>query len=44
LQIAKYAPTAPITVIRESPLAIYTSLPEDLIPAVVKAYVKSLQM
>nr|CRX79083.1 hypothetical protein ls5930a1_00125 [Leucosporidium scottii] len=42
--IAKYAPTAPITVIRESPLAIYTSLPEDLIPAVVKAYVKSLQI
>ncbi|GAA6004221.1 hypothetical protein JCM10207_002489 [Rhodosporidiobolus poonsookiae] len=40
---AKYAPTAPLAVIKESPLAIW-DLSEDLIPSAVKAYVQSLKI
>ncbi|KAM0746249.1 MFS general substrate transporter [Meredithblackwellia eburnea MCA 4105] len=41
--LAKYAASAPAALIKNSPSAIY-SLPEALIPSVVKAYVKSLRM
>ncbi|KAL2827793.1 major facilitator superfamily domain-containing protein [Aspergillus cavernicola] len=37
-----YAPDAPLTVIQQSPLSIYTAVPDALIPNVVRAYVKSL--
>ncbi|GAA5838665.1 hypothetical protein JCM11251_003257 [Rhodosporidiobolus azoricus] len=40
---AKYAPTAPLAVIKESPLAIW-DLPADVIPGAVEAYVKSLKI
>lgn len=40
--LAKYAPTAPAGVIKSTPTNIYKSIPAALIPAVVKAYVKSL--
>ncbi|GAA5877202.1 hypothetical protein JCM8547_006297 [Rhodosporidiobolus lusitaniae] len=40
---AKYAPDAPLSVIAESPLAIW-DLAEDVIPQAVLAYVKSLKI
>ncbi|KAL8277526.1 hypothetical protein RQP46_010081 [Phenoliferia psychrophenolica] len=40
--LLKYAPTADATIIKESPVSIYTSIPKDLVPSVVKAYVKSI--
>ncbi|GAA5886794.1 hypothetical protein JCM6882_005893 [Rhodosporidiobolus microsporus] len=40
---AKYAPTAPLSIIKESPLAIW-NLDEELIPQAVLAYVKSLKI
>ncbi|BGP18086.1 hypothetical protein JCM10213_003420 [Rhodosporidiobolus nylandii] len=40
---AKYAPVAPLAVIRESPLSIW-HLPDDVIPQAVLAYVKSLKI
>jgi len=40
--LLEYAPTAPTTIIEESPTAIYSSIPADQIPGVVHAYTKSL--
>lgn len=37
--LAKYAPSAPVAIIKESPVSIYTDIATDLIPSVVKAYV-----
>ncbi|KAL8283887.1 hypothetical protein RQP46_005319 [Phenoliferia psychrophenolica] len=40
--LSKYAPGADAKVIKESPVSIYTSISKDLVPSVVKAYVKSI--
>lgn len=37
--LRKYAPDAPFEVIEQSPLSIYTAVPEALVPNVVRAYV-----
>lgn len=42
--LALYAPTAPLSVIQQSPLSIYTLSPPALIVEVVKAYVKALDI
>lgn len=43
-RIGALGPAAPINVIRESPLAIYSSVSPELIPAVVKGYVQALDI
>jgi hypothetical protein len=43
-RIREQAPSAPFDIIRQSPLAIYTDLPKELIPAVVKGYVQALDV
>ncbi|KAJ6143446.1 Major facilitator superfamily domain general substrate transporter [Penicillium samsonianum] len=40
--LRKYAPDAPFATIQQSPLSIYTAVPDALVPNVVRAYVKSL--
>lgn len=42
--LATYAPTAPLSVIQQSPLSIYTLSPPALVVEVVKAYVKALDI
>ncbi|KAK7052588.1 major facilitator transporter-like protein [Favolaschia claudopus] len=42
--LGRYAPSAPAAIVRNSPTAIYTDLPAELIPGVVKAYVDSLKV
>ncbi|KAJ7212655.1 ABC transporter [Mycena pura] len=42
--LQRFAPTAPAAVVRESPTAIYTALPQALIPGVVRAYTESLRV
>lgn len=42
--LLKYAPTAPAAVIKQSPVMIRTSVPAELIPAVITAYIKSLDI
>ena len=42
--LAKYAPTAPVAIVKQSPTAIYTHLPAALIPGVVRAYTASLKI
>jgi hypothetical protein len=42
--LARYAPNAPASIARDSPTAIYTSLPADLVPGVVRAYIESLRI
>ncbi|KAK2594895.1 hypothetical protein QQS21_007394 [Conoideocrella luteorostrata] len=39
-----YAPEAPIALIQQSPLLIYSVVPDALVPDVVRAYVKSLSI
>ncbi|KAJ6453837.1 ABC transporter [Mycena vitilis] len=39
-----YAPDAPLSIVRESPTAIYTALPAEMVPGVVKAYTASLKI
>ncbi|KAK4699990.1 hypothetical protein P7C70_g6266, partial [Phenoliferia sp. Uapishka_3] len=41
--LLQYAPTAPVSVIQESPTTIYTKIPVDLVASVVHAYVKSIR-
>ena len=41
--LARYAPTAPVAVIKESPVSIYTKIAKELVPSVVHAYVKSVR-
>lgn len=43
-KVSSLAPDAPLAIIRESPLAIYTDLDPTLIAPVVKAYVESLDI
>ncbi|KAJ6534270.1 major facilitator superfamily domain-containing protein [Mycena capillaripes] len=42
--LAKYAPDAPVVIVRQSPTAIWTALPQAVIPGVVRAYTESLKM
>ncbi|KAJ6483557.1 major facilitator superfamily domain-containing protein [Mycena vitilis] len=42
--LARYAPDAPLALVRDSPTAIYTQLPAALIPGVRRAYVESLRI
>ncbi|KAJ6622510.1 major facilitator superfamily domain-containing protein, partial [Mycena sp. CBHHK59/15] len=42
--LLRYAPEAPAIIVKESPTAIYTSLPAALIPGVVRAYTQSLRI
>ncbi|KAJ7684096.1 ABC transporter [Mycena polygramma] len=39
-----YAPDAPLSIVRESPTAIYTALPAGMVPGVVRAYTASLKI
>ncbi|KAJ6495364.1 ABC transporter [Mycena sanguinolenta] len=41
--LLKYAPEAPASIVKESPTAIYTALPQDMIPGVVKSYLEALK-
>ena len=43
-RISTLAPSAPLAVIRESPLAIYSELDKNLIAPVVKGYVEALDV
>jgi hypothetical protein len=40
----KYAPDARAEIVKESPAAIYTALPEDMIPGVVRSYPEALRI
>ncbi|KAF7331626.1 Major facilitator transporter-like protein [Mycena kentingensis (nom. inval.)] len=42
--LAKYAPNAPAAIVKESPTAIYTALPADMIPGVVRSYTEALRI
>ncbi|KAF7983097.1 hypothetical protein HWV62_24031 [Athelia sp. TMB] len=42
--LLKYAPNAPTAIVKESPVAIWTDIPADLIPGVVLAYCESLKI
>jgi MFS family permease len=42
--LVQYAPNAPANIVKESPTAIYTKIPADLIPGVVRAYADSLKI
>ena len=42
--LLKYAPNAPAKIVSESPVAIWTDIPADLIPGVVLAYCESLKV
>ncbi|KAJ7650991.1 transporter [Roridomyces roridus] len=41
--LARYAPDAPAGIVKETPTAIYTELPKEMIPGVVLSYTKSLR-
>ncbi|KZP21398.1 MFS general substrate transporter [Athelia psychrophila] len=42
--LLKYAPDAPVMIVKESPVNIYTDIPAELIPGVVLAYCDSLKV
>ncbi|KAJ7667212.1 transporter [Mycena rosella] len=42
--LAQYAPEAPAEVVKQSPTAIYTALPTEMIPGVVKSYTEALKI
>ncbi|KAJ7073604.1 major facilitator superfamily domain-containing protein [Mycena amicta] len=42
--LLKYAPDAPAIIVKESPTAIWTSLPAEMIPGVVRSYAESLRI
>jgi hypothetical protein len=42
--LARYAPDAPAEIIKNAPTTIYSALPAELIPRVVRAYVDSLRV
>ncbi|KAJ7157547.1 ABC transporter [Mycena crocata] len=42
--LLKYAPEAPIFVVRESPTNIWTALPAEMIPGVVRSYAEALRI
>ncbi|KAF8213916.1 ABC transporter [Mycena galopus ATCC 62051] len=41
--LLRYAPAAPAAIVRQSPTAIYTNLPAQMIPGVVRAYITALR-
>ncbi|KAF7294640.1 Major facilitator transporter-like protein [Mycena indigotica] len=41
--LRKYAPDAPVFIVKQSPTAIYTAIPPEMIAGVVKSYAKALQ-
>jgi len=43
-KLAMYAPTAPEFIVKQSPTAIYSTLPPDLVHAVVRVYTESLKL
>ncbi|KAJ7911353.1 ABC transporter [Mycena leptocephala] len=42
--LLRFAPDAPAVIVKQSPTAIYTDLPKDMIPGVVHAYTESLRV
>ncbi|KAJ7609779.1 major facilitator superfamily domain-containing protein [Mycena polygramma] len=42
--LLKYAPEAPAVVVKQSPAAIWTALPKDMIPGVARAYTEALKI
>ncbi|KAJ7122581.1 ABC transporter [Mycena crocata] len=42
--LLRYAPEAPAFIVKESPTAIYTELPEAMIPGVVRSYSEALKL
>ncbi|KAJ7890276.1 ABC transporter [Mycena leptocephala] len=42
--LLKYAPDAPAQIVKESPTAIYTALPKEMIPGVVRSYTEALRI
>jgi hypothetical protein len=42
--LLKYAPDAPAIIVKESPTAIYTKLPQEMIAGVVRAYTEALKI
>jgi hypothetical protein len=42
--LVRFAPDAPAAIVKQSPTAIYTGLPADMIPGVVHAYTESLRV
>ncbi|KAF7364978.1 Major facilitator transporter-like protein [Mycena venus] len=42
--LLRYAPDAPALIVKESPTAIYTALPKEMIPGVVRSYTEALRI
>ncbi|KAJ7339008.1 ABC transporter [Mycena albidolilacea] len=42
--LARYAPDAPAQIVRESPTDIWSKLPEEMIPGVVRSYLEALRL
>ncbi|KAJ7084715.1 putative transporter [Mycena epipterygia] len=42
--LRQYAPDAPLSVVQQSPTSIYSALPADMVPGVVRAYTASLKI
>ncbi|KAJ7164422.1 ABC transporter [Mycena filopes] len=42
--LLKYAPGAPAAIVKESPAEIWSKLPEEMIPGVVKSYTEALKV
>ncbi|KAJ6585707.1 major facilitator superfamily domain-containing protein [Mycena capillaripes] len=42
--LLRFAPEAPTALVKQSPIAIYTDLPVEMIPGVVRAYTESLRI
>ncbi|KAJ7120201.1 major facilitator superfamily domain-containing protein [Mycena epipterygia] len=42
--LLQYAPEAPSEIVRESPTAIYSALPAEMIPGVVRSYTEALRI
>ncbi|KAJ7052200.1 ABC transporter [Mycena amicta] len=42
--LAKYAPDAPAEIVRQSPTAIYTALPKEMVEGVVRSYMEALRI
>ncbi|KAJ6451240.1 ABC transporter, partial [Mycena vitilis] len=42
--LLRYAPDAPAAVVKQSPAAIYSALPAEMIPGVVRAYMEALKI
>ncbi|KAJ7160168.1 ABC transporter [Mycena filopes] len=42
--LLKYAPEAPVAIVKESPTAIWSKLPKEMIPGVVRSYTEALKI